>query len=420
MVVLWVVNNALPEAEFLLSGRKTEIKTTGGWVYGYASALLEHQAVDLHIASIHFGVRELTVLKGERITYYLVPCPKGSLVYDRDQEEIWRRIGGMVNPDVVHIHGTEFAHSLASFRVFDPEKTVISIQGLKSAYWEYYTQGFTPSELRRGWTVRGRLRGNMRHEQKLFRKSGELEAELLRECRHVIGRTSWDRARVWALNPSARYHFCNEVLRPEFYDGRRWDYERCSRHTIFLSQAEYAIKGLHQVLKAMPLVLREYPDAKVRVAGWNITDAPWYRIHGYGKLLRRCIRDNGLSDAVTFVGHLNAEEIKEEYLRSNVFVCPSSIENSPNSLGEAQILGVPCIASYVGGVMDMMKGNEDNLYRFEEVSMLAAKICRVFADRGCQTDMSSEAAARHDPKKNSAVLMSIYGELASPVKSLEI
>ena len=247
-----------------------------------------------------------------------------------------------------------------------------------------------------------------------------MEAELLRECRHVIGRTSWDRARVWALNPLASYHFCNEVLRPEFYDGRRWDYERCSRHTIFLSQAEYAIKGLHQVLKAMPLVLREYPDAKVRVAGWNITDAPWYRIHGYGKLLRRCIRDNGLSDAVTFVGHLNAEEIKEEYLRSNVFVCPSSIENSPNSLGEAQILGVPCIASYVGGVMDMMKGNEDNLYRFEEVSMLAAKICRVFADRGYQTDMSSEAAARHDPKKNSAVLMSIYGELVSPVKSLEI
>ena len=94
MVVLWIVNNALPEAEFLLSGRKTEIKTTGGWVYGYASALLEHHEVDLHIASIHFGVRELTVLKGERITYYLVPCPKGSLVYDRDQEEIWRRIGG--------------------------------------------------------------------------------------------------------------------------------------------------------------------------------------------------------------------------------------------------------------------------------------------------------------------------------------
>ena len=27
MVVLWIVNNALPEAEFLLSGRKTEIKT---------------------------------------------------------------------------------------------------------------------------------------------------------------------------------------------------------------------------------------------------------------------------------------------------------------------------------------------------------------------------------------------------------
>ena len=109
-----------------------------------------------------------------------------------------------------------------------------------------------------------------------------------------------------------------------------------------------------------------------------------------------------------FTGNLNAEQMKSEYLNANVFVCPSSIENSPNSLGEAQILGTPCIASYVGGVMDMMKGNERNLYRFEEVSMLAAKICRIFANADKQIDMKTAAIQRHDPKMNSMQLLETY------------
>lgn len=63
----------------------------------------------------------------------------------------------------------------------------------------------------------------------------------------------------------------------------------------------------------------------------------------------------------------------KRYLLSNVFICPSTIENSPNSLCEAQLLGVPHIASYVGGTADLMKGNEECLYRFEETEMLAEK-----------------------------------------------
>lgn len=68
--------------------------------------------------------------------------------------------------------------------------------------------------------------------------------------------------------------------------------------------------------------------------------------------------------------------MKQEYLNANVFICPSSLENSPNSLGEAQILGTPCLASYVGGIPDMMFGNEGYLYRFEEIEMLAERFVK--------------------------------------------
>ena len=54
----------------------------------------------------------------------------------------------------------------------------------------------------------------------------------------------------------------------------------------------------------------------------------------------------------------------DRYLKSNLFVCCSAIENSPNSLGEAQLLGMPYVASFVGGVPEIAGMNADVLYRF--------------------------------------------------------
>ena len=119
-----------------------------------------------------------------------------------------------------------------------------------------------------------------------------------------------------------------------------------------------------------------------------------------------------LEDRVCFVGNLNAETMKQEYLRSNVFVCPSSIENSPNSLGEAQILGVPCVCSYAGGIPNMMKGYENHLYRFEETAMLAMKICNIFNMKSEVNDIRGIAKERHDRLHNTEQLLHIYKELS--------
>ena len=59
----------------------------------------------------------------------------------------------------------------------------------------------------------------------------------------------------------------------------------------------------------------------------------------------------------------------------------------------------------------MMSGNEDNLYRFEEVEMLAEKVCRIFSDGEKQKDMCAIAAIRHDPLNNNQQLFSIYNKI---------
>lgn len=353
-----------------------------------------HPEVEFAVATV-YRAKEMKTIHTDGVTYYLLPARIDNTRYDKSLEAYWMKVNETFRPDVVHIHGTEYAHGLAFIRACGADNVCVSIQGLVSVIARYYYAGLSFWDILKNITVRDVIRWDTIFQQKRkFEKRGELEKEYLKTVPHIIGRTSWDKAHIWAINPDAEYHFCNETLRPVFYQ-RKWEYDKCDKHTIFLSQASYPIKGLHKVLEAMPLILRHFPDTKIKIAGPSLVDKPFYRITGYGKYIRSLIIKLHLEDKVTFLGLLTEEQMCEQYLKANVFVCPSSIENSPNSLGEAQILGVPCAASYVGGVMDMMANMESYLFRFEEIEMLSEIILRLFNDKS-SSKRQVEISNRHN------------------------
>lgn len=412
MRVLWITNILFPEAISKISS--CEATSGGGWMLGAAESLIQHNNILLCVATVSNLVKELKRIEGEKILYYVLPYGKGNGKVNPDYEKYWKQIRAEYKPDVVHIHGTEFSHGLAYVNACGPQRVVVSIQGLTSAYYYYY-YGISTFQLFRNITIRDFLKGNTVSGQRLFKRRGEFEKELLSIVSHIIGRTSWDRARTWAINPNAKYYICNETLRDVFYEGK-WSYENCEKYSIFVSGGSAPLKGLHMLLRAMPLVLRHYPDTKIRIAGGDVTrrSGNWkerIKLSDYGNIIRKLIDSNNLRDKVFFTGSLNALQMKNEFLRSNIFVLPSSIENSPNSLGEAQILGVPCISSYVGGTMDMIPNPAcGELYRFEEIEMLAYKICNLFAvsenyDNSLEI---KEAENRHSRLNNALTLISIY------------
>lgn len=94
----------------------------------------------------------------------------------------------------------------------------------------------------------------------------------------------------------------------------------------------------------------------------------------------------------------------------------SSIENSPNSLGEAMLLGVPVVTSDVGGVKNMINhGVEGYVYPADEPYMLAHYVMEIFTSESKTIEMSQEARKHamntHDPDKNYMTLMNIYGAI---------
>lgn len=414
MKLMWLCNLAPGAVQKQMTGRKS----SGLWMDHVLSDLRTQENLKLHILC---PGRDRA--QGQLDDCCSYGCFTEGLphVYMTELEELFRRELRTFRPDVIHIWGTEYGHTLAMVNAAEKEnclnRTVVSIQGLCSVYAPHYAEG-VPVRVQHTATFRDLLRrDNIEQQQAKFALRGKLEAEALRKAPHVIGRTDWDCACTAAINPDVRYHFCNETLREEFYEGS-WSYETCCKHRIFASSCAYPIKGFHYLLQAFRQVRKQYPDAVLAVPGDSpVADTMNKKLRqsSYQRYLIQLME--GMEGSVEFLGRLSSDEMKQQYLRCNVFALPSTIENSPNSLGEAMLLGTPCVASDVGGVSNLMThGSEGFVYQSTAPYMLAHYIRKVFAMGEKAENMGAAARAHakhtHDPAANLAALLNIYGEVA--------
>lgn len=121
---------------------------------------------------------------------------------------------------------------------------------------------------------------------------------------------------------------------------------------------------------------------------------------------------------VRFLGPLDAHATRDRYLRTHAFVSPSTIENSPNFVGEAMLLGCPLVSSNVGGVSDLFDhGKEGFLYRSSAPYMLAWYVKRLFDDDSLAMEFSRASRERsskiHDRDANLSTLLRIYESISS-------
>jgi glycosyltransferase involved in cell wall biosynthesis len=414
MKILWITNTIFPEfAKYL----EIPVPFVGGWMFGLGRAMARFEDIELTVATVTVSSKDQTFVS-EGITHYLIKGSKIKNKYDKRLEPKWKRIIDEVQPDVIHMHGSEYAHGLSLMKVYPEGNFVVSIQGLISVYTRYYLARLGRGDILSTITIRDLIkRDSILDQHKEFKIRGEtVELPILKGVKHIIGRTSWDYSHAKAINPTVNYHFQNESLRDPFYSSTKWSFDNCTPYTIFISQSTRPLKGLHQVIKAVSLINEDYPKIQLRIAGSNIIRPSRFGkrpLKGYGVYIKKLGAKLGLLNQMTFLGGLTAEQMISEYLNCHLFICPSSIENSPNSLGEAQILGTPIIASYTGGIPDMVTHKITGLlYRFEEHEMLAQEIKRIFDSQELSKSISQEgievATIRHNRETNSQRLHQIY------------
>jgi len=95
----------------------------------------------------------------------------------------------------------------------------------------------------------------------------------------------------------------------------------------------------------------------------------------------------GLDDKISFAGRASDEELGVFHDISNVFVCPSIIDSQGNTeylglvIPEAMESKLPVIASSVGGIVDIIKNEENGLLvQQKDPSSLAKAIERIISD----------------------------------------
>jgi glycosyltransferase involved in cell wall biosynthesis len=410
MRVLWFTNIPMPAVD-----RSTGKVTVGSghWMTTLLEELSSRPDVELAVATAYPGLPDLDFAEG-RVRYLVASQPRFSsqLKFRSRDLETCARFVRTVGPDVVHIHGSERFFGLLAARRLIAVPTVISLQGVLVACLPTFfgalrwREVLGSNRIRETLTGRGLLWGYQEYVHGAVR-----EKEILTGAPAFLGRTQWDLAQIRRFNPEAKYFHVGELLRPEFSSGP-WKVETCQRDRIFVTNVGNPRRGVETILEAAAILRQSRPRLELHFAGALSAKT------GYGRFLIRRIAEMGLSNCVKVRGFLDGPHLARELLASHAYVIASLIENSPNSLCEAMRLGLPCVASYVGGIPSLVSEGETGLFfPAGDAALLAARLDEILSDDDLATRLGRaarvEAARRHDPVKVVAQLVAAYEAVRS-------
>ena len=409
MNILWVVNIEMPQ---LIRLQGLEAKGSGGWL-----ELMAEEISKEHSLTVLYPNNEEEEQVAENIVFHSFPRVT---VQTLDISIEWfATVFKKYKPEVIHIWGSEKKHAYAATEAAKElgleDRVILSIQGIISCIEKHY-YGEVPYRVQNCVTIRDLLkRDSLKHQKNQMKRDALYERKAIKNVKHVIGRTNWDQICTNLINPKVTYHYNAENMRQVFY-GETWNRDRCKERRIFVAQGYYPLKGFHILLQALPYLKRFYPDICIHVGGYNNAFQTGIKQTAYGKYLQGIIEKYELQNQVKYVGLLTEEEMLDEYVSAEVFVSPSAIENSSNSIAEAMLLGMPVVASNVGGTPDMLVDQEEGLlYQWDSPEMLAYSLKKLFDSKKLELDLANRAKeramSRQDFRANHDTLKDIYTKI---------
>lgn len=414
MRILWTVNTVPPRIAKALNIKSFHAIS---WIEAMGSKLAARDDLKLAIA-FAADVPGLNVKEVEGIMYYVLPKKVPF-------EMSWEKVLAEYHPDIIHAYGTEREHNVSLTKICKDIPIIISLQGLITEYTKRYYGGLSLGKILKYYTLRDVIfRDGLISAKRKFAAQGKNERLILNSVSYVEGRSDWDRAMSYKINPNLKYYYCPRMIRSPFF-GYRWNDEQCNKHSLFVHQGTYPIKGFHVMLEAVSILKKKYPDIRVYVSGSNTFELGTLRkrlaMTGYVRMIREAMRRNNLMKNIVFTGYLDSDELARKMLEASICVIPSAIENAPNALAEAMVLGMPIVASYVGGNAHMLNDGECGLlYRYDEPEVLALRIETLFEQKSVATKLAENAyrtaRERHDPEKLEAQLLEIYDDVINDFK----
>ena len=376
--------------------------------------------IELFISFYHNGSTES--VKYGNSTYFPVLREKNYLSeiikralnnYNNDELELPRllKVIETINPDVIHIHGTEDNFGLIQKYVSQP--VVISIQGIINPYYEKFFSGIPKADAKRNEPLRARLiMGTQAKAYLYFKSMAKRESEILNITNNIIGRTNWDR-RVSSVMSKGKYYHGDELLREDFYNSI-WNYDNLPKNEfkIITTTSNSIYKGIETIIKTAQ-ILSNLKDLQF---SWDIIGLS--ENDTVIKIIVSWLKVNLNEINIKLHGKLPPDKFIPLMMNSNVFCQVSHIENSPNSICEAMCLGMPVIATFAGGTESMLENNKEGiLVQDGDPYSMAGAIVEMKNNFEVAKEMAinarKRALNRHDAEKIVNDLHKLYKEILS-------
>lgn len=389
-------------------------QTYGGWISSLERIIRQYgENIELGIAFEHTDKCFKVIRNG--VTYYPINKVDTQLKkirlmfnYSNDWNFLKPFVKNIINdfkPDIIHCFGSEWSFGLIAREVNVP--LIIHMQGFSNIYAlsasmccrlsdQFKFHHYNPFSMFHYWYR------SLKNE-----KSNKREQEVMRCNKYFMGRTEWDKNIVKYFSPGAKYYHCEEAIRPEILHSKiKWMYTPRKKMRIVTISGASALKGNDLILRTAKILKDFGFEFDWRVAGNKNSFCLFEKITG--------LRHIDLN--ISLLGFINASEVTQELSEADVYVHTAIIDNSPNSLCEAQLIGCPVVATNVGGIPQLVdNGKTGILFPYNEPHTLAFTLMNLHSNRILLEKLSHNeiivSQKRHNEKNIFDTIYSIYTDI---------
>ena len=388
----------------------------GGWQDSLERILKNNTDIELYIAFNGNG----SVKVIDRVTY--IPLNIYLSTFEKLKNQFtWTVESGKLvkqaiktvenyKPDLIHVFGTEWPFGLIAKYTDIP--VVVHMQGAIAPYYNAkYPPGYNI------FTYICAMKGNFARYiwyciQSIKQKSREkMERQVFENVKYYMGRTCWDKAVTKIYNPERMYFHVDEALRPAFINSKvTWNLneQNLKKLKLVTVGCSTLYKGLDMMIKTAKLLKQLNVDFE-----WNVVG----HLPNEFRMMVEYKEKKKFSDCnINILGFMQPEDMTTLLCNSTMYVHTAYIENSPNSLCEAQILGVPVVSTNVGGISSLVGDGVDGiLVPANDPFRMSYEILSLYNDKNRMRDYSikgmARAKERHNPENIAKDLMNCYNTI---------
>lgn len=313
--------------------------------------------IEVHVVTLDKNLREEMKEQDGKVTIHRIPrtsCPEIIDIHvGPGRQSLLRKIREIA-PDIVHSHET-FGLAFGDLEVphvftvhgFDHANIPAEgrpLSGLRSLLWKYFEQ-----------------RDLTRHKT-------------------IISISPYVRGMIESLAPNAKIFDIDNPVEADFFTIERKE-----------DNGRILILGWINERKNTLGAIKALSHATLHGAKGTLVIAGQSKTKSYRQLVVEEIQRNNLSDNVEFLGHINREQLRNEFTRTSILLLPSMQENAPMAISEAMAAGVPVIASDRCGMPFMVsQGRSGYLINPEDTSQIGERLKEMLQSSELRKDMGIE------------------------------